>query len=344
MVDVLTHIDSILNVKPDVSPPMPRVVRGVKRKLNSPILQGVKNVLCIDVVYKGRHTIIVLFGEVHTNPNLCHENEKVTDVILDVVIHTLLEIQPCILILETFRHLESKILNVMKNRIVKMAENKFPFERVRTCLNTPNDKQCVYRENSNALLFLRTFVGIIRYLALVKGEGSNVDMLSRRIFAMDIREDLGLIPPFQEYLGREPTVNEMRDSLSRLTRSAVEDRLPQIDADDMADAFQRHILDPFFALRDAAFNKPTVDKYRRLFVDLPDVVAVAQMLAVLTHAHSNDQELPVIFCYGGDSHLKNQERYLNVLSDALGFSFRVSQSPLRRSADNGGSCIRTSRV
>lgn len=332
------HAHKLLRIKPLEQPDMKAAIKDLLTNLRASQIQGVKNVTALRVKMQGnRETCIALFGEIHNNPALCPSEEETRDVVLDIVVSNLLNIQPCVLVLETFNHLESpkreRMIEVLKN----MLKNRYPLESIDACLAS-GDKNCVYSNGSNALLFLRTLTSIVRLLAIDQGSDSTIAKLSERIFAMDPREDLGMIAPFREILGRDPTLQEIIDSVARVTKEAVGSRLPKIVPEAYSDAFCKHIWTPFFKLRDDLERNPTLDGYMQLFLQIPDVMAVAHVVGVLGHALVHNMDLPIVMIYAGDTH---RRALTDMLKRLPVFSI---DTIIDRTDTSGGSCIRRSTL
>ena len=326
-------LPALFRIKPVVDPPIDDEVTQLVKELKNKSISGIRNLLVKKVHFGDRHANIVFLGEVHTNPDLCPMNKESTDVVLDLVLDYLLRLQPTVLILETFYHLESVNQKSME-KILEHMGSRMPLEIVKECLLNKTDKRCVYREGSSALMFLRMFTSIVRYMAILYPDHDAIRNLSKRILAMDPREDLGMIAAFAEILGRDITKAEITQSLEKLTPENLAKFLPEIEPLEWKHAFQDVFVDPFFDLVRRTRKTKSRDMYTEIFLRVPDVIAFAHILSVLGHCLVNTMVVPIIIVYVGDTH----RRALSEMLDQFHI-FERTENLVDRFDVTGGSCV-----
>jgi hypothetical protein len=280
---------------------------------------------------------VIMFGEIHANPHLCKPEWGATDALLELLLDYFLKYQPILILAETFFHLESINVEDMRAIIEAMAENKYPFDVVEKCLlSTEHARQCIYQSGSNALLFLRMVIALIRLLAALHGPESPAGRLSMRIKAIDAREDLGMIPPWPEYLKkRKLTPALVRAALENVTEENMGRYMPDILLPEWNRRFQEVVYRPFLQRVAGAQRTGDAKVYKEIFLDLPDVIAVATILNQNSHAILAKMQRPITMNYAGSTHSGTEVKWLQDM-------FRedhVIEDTLRYAAE-GQSCIR----
>lgn len=275
-------------------------------------IQGSHTVVLYELTINDQKSLLLLFGEVHDNPDLCPNTVRSKDVVLDVVLDTLHKLEPSILILETFHHLQSKDAARMIEILTDMKRKGYPIHLLHKCTKQ-GDRGCIYTKPSGALMFLRMFTALVRYAASLETAQWAID-LSDRIYAMDPREDLGMVSPFNKRLTKEEVIR----ALENIKPMILHNFLLPIPDPAWEKRFQQVVLAPFLdkveAAKSCTDDATCHDMYEELFLRIPDVVAVSQMLGVLAHSRNNNMPTPLVMSYSGQFHVDNQKEFMTAMS------------------------------
>jgi hypothetical protein len=330
------YTQTLLPTKPERYPDMALMSASLLDLLEKEDIQGARTVTAHRMSFPefpGRESVIALIGEVHTNPDRCPSTTSSKDMVLDVVLHYLRAIEPCVLILETFFHLESPNKNVMEDILHSMSNHEYPLSVVRKCLGKEPSGGCVYSEKSNALVFLRMIAAIAKTLATSSNVDEDLEHFSKRIMAIDPREDFNMENPFEMKAGTSETEKAIIRSLARLTPDALSKFLLPIDLASWSSAFTKIIWDPFFVLCRQTAAAPTLEAYTHIFLQVPDVIAMSRIFSILAYSLRNKNTLPIIIVYVGDTHREAIDAILPTIP------VWTTTRQLHRSDPKGGSCI-----
>lgn len=288
----------------------------------SPI-HGSTHLDILEVGLEGNQKVhMLVIGEIHENPGTCPSGGK--DVVQDIVLKLLTEYEPVLLIFETFFHSSTHNANDMMAKLQEMKTHHYPLDLLSECLSTRNqDSTCVYRGKSNALRFLRAYAAAMRTCSLSLAQhgitDTNLQNVSRRMFPMDARENLGMCNAFElpETL-KDADRARVRQSLANITQHTLESLyLADLQTPAWKEAFRTQVLHPFLKRCQDIYEHPTTPAYIDVFLEITEVVGVSQMLGEVEACVRHNMHLPFIVYYAGDEHRKilyNTLRKLSVFS------------------------------
>ena len=244
---------------------------------------------------------ILMVGERHDNPDLCASQEAVFDVVKHVVLKGLRECEHAYLFLESFFHFLTEDPAAMDAKLRGMDE-AYGVHDVLRCI-AADDYRCQYGKRRGALTLLRTYKSVAQAAAMAAYQGSPAS-LNDRIIIFDVREDLGMHNPWEldQVSDQAEVARRIQASLAR--RQEVVQYLRPIARPSWRQAFEREVLGPYLALGDRV---ATLEEYRAYFIEIPDVVALNRLLALLA-AKSPLACFPIFFM--GDKHRENLLRLL----------------------------------
>lgn len=281
-----------------------------------------------------RHALVVILGEVHANPNLCDSDERDVVDVVQLILDVLMRVEPSILLVETFFHLIGKTRQEMQDILKSMEERGWPVDRVKQCAGE-REEDCVYTGSSNALVFLRTLVTVLKNDAMLAPGDATKQSVASRMMEVDLREDLDLPDPFamRETPGPDDA-RLIREAAARITRESLQRFELVISNAEWQAAYDERVVGPFLERARRAEASGSLDDYFYVFLQAPDIISMNRIISTVADAYFKDMVMPIIFVYAGDAHRTN----LLDLMSAWGL-LEIQNLGDRRAEDEMGSCI-----
>jgi hypothetical protein len=238
--------------------------------------------------------LVVLIGEIHDNEHTCRP-VPTYDILKHIVLKALKENDNTMLLLEGFPHALKKTVTQLKASIRKEKYKQFV-----TCL-LKDDFRCQYTKDEGNLILLRVMKLIVRAARLTYPYERVPNTVDEKIQFFDIRMDLGMKTPFIEW-DKLPSPHEyIRDSLH--TFHTLENYMMTIPHPPWHKIFQEKVLKPLLRKASKLKRLPDADKYTAFFIQVPDAVALNQLLCNVCRGRMS-------MVYGGENHRKGVLDYL----------------------------------
>lgn len=298
-------------------------------------LQGARTVSLRYLNLPKCRVLLVLIGEVHSNPDLCQESA--VDVV-SFIVDTLRRMEPSVVFIETFFHLVGLNPDDMEKIVKSMKERDWPLDIISKCVGN-NDQNCVYTGKSNALVFLRILTTLARQAAMNPNATEHEKSFASRLIPIDPREDFNLPDPFDlqnQSLDTHSAV--IKDGLTRIGREKIRRFEWEIPDENWKKVYELHVLEPYLALLRTTTQSLHIDDYFRVFLEVPDVICMNRIMAMLSQCLQEDMVLPIMYVYCGDAHRENLLKILSILETTSIFTVDVVGD---RHAPGFSSCIRS---
>jgi hypothetical protein len=251
---------------------------------------------------KDTNTLLVLVGEVHDNAGRCPSPRY--DALKHIVLKAIREVPGTFLSIEGF---PCSISDDVPTLMRSIREEPYLDDMLR-CVRDA-DFACQYGgANRGNLAILRTLKMVVHAARLCYPGDLGVQEMDDRIQYFDVRRNLGMQSPFMPWV-----FLNIRKSLAHIDK--IRGFLRPIPHAEWARDFHELVLVPMLREASWIYNSPSVSVYTRFFIEVPDVVAVNQILERAARSR-------VILMYAGDNHrlgvlkLLGRVCHINILAES----------------------------
>lgn len=273
----------------------------------------------VTVLELAKDTLVIIFGEIHQNPEGCNGNGFIAmhRLVIDMMMH----IPNLFLILESFFHLWIKnvehakqILKVLKQR----QGSVHSMWNALACLSSSNEQCSVDDKQVGELILLRSFALLIQVIAAhlhaEKIKDSVFYDLEARIKFMDCREDL-LLVPWEWLKGKED--DKLKEVKTMLKHALLEldNYIPNIRCNDLRNMYLNNVNHPLIEKIKNCIDQPTRSLYEEIFTEITELVTIATLFHCLETYYDESGERAQFVIVVGDKH---REYIVNLLMLCLG--------------------------
>lgn len=249
-------------------------------------IHGPHKVTLVWLNINGECRLLVVIGEIHSNPKGCLKGQPqvtVTNVVTEAMIQT----PNLYLVLESFFHLVVEnlqhALKLVRDLKKQHSSTQSMWQALR-CLGGTG--RCSTGSGDiGELIVLRAWAFAVQVAAAVLANDGYAEQdtlifnLANRILFFDCREDLNLVP--YDWIPESQDKDAFISDMLQYAKAHIGEFTPRVRSNHLLRAFTKYVKDPTFKRMDDCTASPSRAAYEDLFTEITEVVSVPTILSVI---------------------------------------------------------------